>query len=47
MIQRSQELEIIRLTQLHVIHAGDHTFPLGRRIRAVALSRLTRDLDSF
>jgi predicted AAA+ superfamily ATPase len=35
----------LRLTRLDLIHAGDHTFPLDRRIRAVALSRLTEDLD--
>ena len=34
----------LRLTQLHVIHAGEHTFPLSRQVRAVALSRLTQDL---
>jgi predicted AAA+ superfamily ATPase len=34
----------LRLKQLDVIHAGDHTFALGRQIRAVALSRLTQDL---
>ena len=38
-------LSDLRLKQLHVIHAGDHTFPLDRRIRAVAFSRLTQDLD--
>jgi len=35
----------LRLRQLYVIHAGDHTFSLDRRVRAVALSRLTQDLD--
>ena len=40
----AQALADLRLAQLHVIHAGDHTFPLDRQIRAVALSRLTQDL---
>jgi hypothetical protein len=26
--------------RLHVIHAGEHSFPLAPRIRAVALGRL-------
>lgn len=34
----------LRLKRLYVIHAGDHTFPLDKRIQAVALARLTRDL---
>ncbi len=33
------------LQQLDVIHAGEHTFPLADRIRAVALQRLTEDLQ--
>jgi hypothetical protein len=33
-----------RLTRLDVIHAGDHTFDLGPRIRAVAAVRLLKDL---
>jgi predicted AAA+ superfamily ATPase len=32
------------LRRLDVIHAGDRTFPMGDRIRAVALSRLLKDL---
>ena len=35
----------LRLRQLYVIHAGDHTFSLDKRVRAVPLSRLTQDLD--
>lgn len=31
--------------QLYVIHAGDHTFPIDRKVRAVAFSRLKQDLD--
>lgn len=34
----------LHLTQLDVVHAGDHTFPLDRNIRAVAFSRLAEDL---
>lgn len=37
-------LNDLGLARLDVIHAGDHTFPLDRRIRAVALSRLTQDV---
>ena len=33
------------LKRLDVIHSGDSTFPLGRRIRAVAFSRLLEDLN--
>ena len=32
------------LSRLDVIHAGDRTFPMAPRIRAVALSRLLDDL---
>lgn len=34
----------LRLSRLDVIHAGDHTFPLAPRIRAVAVNRLIEDL---
>jgi predicted AAA+ superfamily ATPase len=37
----------LRLTHLDVIHAGDHTFPLAARVRAVVLSRLLHDLVPF
>ena len=37
-------LKDLRLSHLDVIHAGDGTFPLAPRIRAVALSRLLDDL---
>ena len=37
-------LEDLRLTRLDVVHAGDNTFPLHKKIRAVALSRLLKDL---
>jgi len=32
------------LTRLDVVHAGDHTFDLGKKIRAVAAGRLLDDL---
>ena len=32
------------LQRLDAIHAGDHTFPLGPKLRAVALTRLLKDL---
>jgi uncharacterized protein len=35
----------LKLHRLDVIHAGDETFPLGRRLRAVALRRLLDDLS--
>jgi predicted AAA+ superfamily ATPase len=36
--------ETLRLDELIVIHAGEHSFPLGEGIRAVALSRLYQDV---
>ena len=38
-------LENLSLTRMDVIHAGEETFPLTARIRAVALRRLWTDLD--
>lgn len=38
-------MESLKLGRLDVIHAGDKTFPLAKKIRAVALSRLLEDLD--
>jgi predicted AAA+ superfamily ATPase len=35
----------LRLSRLDVVHAGDHTFALGPRVRALPLRRLLRDLD--
>jgi predicted AAA+ superfamily ATPase len=35
----------LHLTRLDVIHAGDHTFPLARQVRAVALNRLLDDVS--
>jgi hypothetical protein len=37
-------LEDLGLARLDVIHAGEHTFALAPKIRAVALSRLLQDL---
>jgi predicted AAA+ superfamily ATPase len=34
----------LRLKQLDVIHAGDETFQLDKKVRAVALSRLLKDV---
>jgi predicted AAA+ superfamily ATPase len=39
-----QALADLKLQRLDVIHAGNQTFPLGKRIRAGALSRLLRDV---
>src|SRR5690242_6143891 len=35
----------LKLDRLDVIHAGEHTFPLAERVRAVALGRLYEDLE--
>jgi hypothetical protein len=37
-------LSDLRLRSLDVIHAGETTFPMDKKIRAVALSRLLEDL---
>lgn len=37
-------LDDLGLRRLDIIHAGEHTFPLGDRIRAVAISRLLKDI---
>jgi len=37
-------LEDLQLTRLDVVHAGRETFPLHKRVRAVAASRLLEDL---
>ncbi len=37
-------LEALRLRRLDVVHAGAHTFPLTRGIRAVAVSDLLREI---
>ena len=38
-------LSDLKLERLDVIHAGDETFPLAPRVRAVALARLLEDLE--
>ncbi len=35
----------LRLDALNVIHAGTASYPLADRVRAVALSRIERDLQ--
>jgi len=37
-------LETLRLDQLDVVHAGQRTYPLTKRIRAVSAARLEADL---
>jgi predicted AAA+ superfamily ATPase len=37
-------LEDLSLARLDVIHAGPETFPLAKRVRALAASRLLHDL---
>jgi hypothetical protein len=34
----------LRLDALDVIHAGEHTFPLAAKVRAVACSRILQDI---
>ena len=38
-------MDNLKLERLDVIHAGDHSFPLAERVRAVALSRLLDDIE--
>jgi predicted AAA+ superfamily ATPase len=38
-------IESLGLDRLDVVHAGEHTFPLTGRMRAVAFSRLHQDLE--
>lgn len=38
-------LDDLKLARLDVIHAGDKTYPLASRIRAVSLSRIIEDLE--
>lgn len=38
-------LETLRLDKIEVIHAGQDTFPLGEKVRALAFSRLEEELD--
>jgi len=34
----------LKLKSLDVVHAGEHTFPLARNVRALAAHRLLADL---
>ncbi|MGB5874518.1 MAG: hypothetical protein WBG01_01860 [Bacteroidota bacterium] len=38
-------LNDLKLDRLYVIHAGDTTFPLHRRIQAVSITRLLTDVN--
>jgi predicted AAA+ superfamily ATPase len=38
-------LTSLRLDRLYVVHAGDESFPLGRRVQAVAIPRLLNDVQ--
>lgn len=38
-------LSDLGLERLDVVHAGEHTYPLAERVRAVALARLDQDLE--
>jgi uncharacterized protein len=40
-------LHDLRLSRLDVVHAGEHTFPLAPRIRAVAISRVIADIAAL
>lgn len=42
-----QALEDLRLDRIDVIHAGNHTFPLADRVRAVAVARLWEDVQAI
>ena len=46
-ITRSMHVALgdLGLAHLDVIHAGDRTFPLGPRMRAVALARVLQDVE--
>lgn len=37
----------LRLQRLDVIHAGERTYPLARRVRAVALVLALQDIPPF
>jgi hypothetical protein len=42
-----QALKDLKLQRLEVIHAGEDTFSLEAKIRAVSISRVLIDLDVF
>jgi len=35
----------LQLDRVDIVHAGDHTFPLAERVRALALARIYDDLE--
>ena len=37
-------IDDLGLSWLDVIHAGDHSFPLAKRVRAVAGTRIVEDI---
>lgn len=37
----------LELDRVDIVHAGDHTFPLAERVRALALGRLYEDLEAL
>lgn len=47
-LSRSMQIAVddLGLDRLDVIHRGPHTFPLGRRVRAVAAARLLEDVKA-
>jgi hypothetical protein len=38
-------LRDLKLDRVDVLHAGEHTFPLAEKVRAVALGRLYEDVQ--
>jgi len=46
-VTRSMQVALkdLRLHSINVIHAGDDTFPLGKKIHAIALAQLTKKLE--
>ncbi|HZF11998.1 MAG TPA: ATP-binding protein [Thermoanaerobaculia bacterium] len=40
-------LEDLKLDRIDVVHAGEHTFPLGERVRAVGLGRVGEDVEAL
>lgn len=38
-------LSDLKLRRLDLIHAGEETFPLGKKVRAVAFPRMMEDLE--
>jgi hypothetical protein len=45
-ITRSMHIALadLKLDSLDMVHAGQHTFPLAEKVRALSLSRITTDL---